>query len=196
MTPLYDLVVVLHVLAAVVGFGALLATGSYAGAARRSGARHASPAVLRYFRPGSNLASAALYLVPVFGLLLLDLDHWQDASAPYPWVGLFLWLLATGIASAVLWPSEREIQQLLERPDDDAVSVPRLGPPGSVSPPGSVPGSGSVPPVPGWPVPPPVPGRLDDDEALALACRRCERAAAVTSLCFVVALFFMVVQPG
>lgn len=166
MTPLYGAVVVLHVLAAVFGFGSLLATGSYARAAALTGATRASPAVRRYFRPGRNLAGLALYAVPLLGVALLALGHFKDAAVPYPWVGLFLWLVATGLATGTLWPAEKAIQEALaseEAPEGASEEAPE--------------GEGA-------------------DAALLAACRRCERAAALTSVCFVVALFFMVVQPA
>ena len=69
--------VVLHVLSAVVGFGAIFLTGVYAGMARR----RASEAVRRYFRPGPNWAARALYAVPVLGVVLVTTSHGADRYA-------------------------------------------------------------------------------------------------------------------
>lgn len=155
MSVAYAVVTVAHVLAAAVSFGALGATGAYARAARLA-AGSPSPAVRRYFAPGRNLAGSAVYLVPVFGFALLWLHHFDDASRPYPWVGLAAWVAAVGVATAALWPAEAAIQRALDG--------------------GAGGGAGG--------------------EAMELACRRCERAAAATSMLFLIALFFMVVQPG
>lgn len=155
MSVAYAVVTVAHVLAAVVSFGALGATGAYARAARLA-AGTPSPAVRRYFAPGRNLAASALYVVPVFGFALLWMHHFDDASRPYPWVGLAAWVAAIGVAHAALWPAEATIQRALAGGD----------------------------------------GGVARGAAMEVACRRCERAAAATSMLFLLALFFMVVQPG
>jgi len=110
--PLYSSVMALHVLAAVVGFGALGATGAYAAGLRRDPAG-ALGAARRYFRPGRNWAARAILAVPVLGGVLLALGQGRDVGKAFPWVGLGLWLLATGIASWILWPAEAEVQRLL-----------------------------------------------------------------------------------
>lgn len=103
-------VVVLHVLSAVVGFGAIFVTGVYAGLARR----RATEAVRRYFRPGPNWAARGLYLVPVLGVVLVETSHGTDRFAQlWVWVSLLLWVLAAGLAQAVVWPGEARVQQLV-----------------------------------------------------------------------------------
>ncbi|HMC53346.1 MAG TPA: DUF2269 family protein [Acidimicrobiales bacterium] len=102
--------VVLHVLSAVVGFGAIFLTGVYAGMARR----RASEAVRRYFRPGPNWAARALYAVPVLSVVLVTTSHGADRYAQlWVWVSLLLWTAATALAHAVVWPGEARIQGLL-----------------------------------------------------------------------------------
>jgi uncharacterized membrane protein len=110
-------VVVLHVLSAVVGFGAIFLTGVYAGLARR----RPSGAVRRYFRSGPNWAARGVYLVPVLGVVLVETSHGADRFAQL-WVvaSLLLWVLAAVLAQAVVWPGERRIQQLV-------VGSPRTG---------------------------------------------------------------------
>ena len=157
--PLYSSVVVLHVLAGVVGFGALGATGTYAAAVRRASARPVAPAVRRFFRPGPNWAGRAILAVPLLGGLLLFLGRGRDVGRAFPWIGLAIWVAATGVASAVLWPAERALQRHVAALADDGT------------------GDG-----------------VPDVSALA-AARRCERAAAVTSVLFAAALVVMVAQP-
>jgi uncharacterized membrane protein len=102
--------VVLHVLSAVVGFGAIFLTGLYAGVARR----RANAAARRYFRPGPNWAARALYVVPVLGVVLVETSHGADRFAQlWVWVSVVLWVLATALAQAVVWPGEDRIQRLL-----------------------------------------------------------------------------------
>ncbi len=101
---------VLHVLSAVVGFGAIFLTGIYAGLGRR----RASEAVRRYFAPGPNWAARAVYLVPVLGVALVETSHGTDRFAqPWIWISIVLWVLAAGLAHAVVWPGERRIQVLV-----------------------------------------------------------------------------------
>ena len=120
--PLYDMVLAAHVLAAVVGFGALGASGAFAAAARRSADPWSDAALVRYFAPGRNWAARVVLLVPVLGATLLALGHGRDVPYPWPWIGLATWTTATGIASSVLWPAERAIQRLLSAPARDARS--------------------------------------------------------------------------
>ncbi len=163
-SPLYAVVTAFHVLAAVVGFGALGVTGTYAHAARRAASPSSVASLGRFFRPGRNWAARTVFVVPVLGGLLLALGHGQDGGRLFPWLGLGIWTAAVGVASAAMWPAEREIQRAL------ASGAPRSG-----GPPG---------------------GPAGDRAAFERACARCERAAAVTSLLFVAALFVMIAQPG
>ncbi|HUZ19721.1 MAG TPA: hypothetical protein VMU75_04010 [Acidimicrobiales bacterium] len=161
-SPLYAVVTALHVLAAVVGFGALGATGTYAHAARLASSPASVASLGRFFRPGRNWAARTILVVPVLGGLLLALGHGQDAGRLFPWLGLGIWTAAVGVASGAMWPAEREIQRAL---------APGAGGDAGRALPGGRP-------------------------AFERACARCERAAAVTSLLFVAALFVMIAQPG
>jgi hypothetical protein len=102
--------VVLHVLASIVGFGAVVATGACARVARRD---VRAPAVGHYFRPGPNWASHALLLVPVFGAGLEAAQGWPDVGLAWPWIALVIWVVAAATGFAVHWPAERRIQQLV-----------------------------------------------------------------------------------
>jgi Predicted integral membrane protein (DUF2269) len=112
---------VLHVATAVVGFGAVIATGVAARAARRSAS---APAARRYFRPGPNWASLSLLLVPVFGAALEALQKFPDVHQAWPWVALVLWAVAAAIGVFVHWPAERRIQALVSAAGDEADRPP------------------------------------------------------------------------
>jgi uncharacterized membrane protein len=105
----YDLVLLAHVLAALVGLGAVTVAGGYALALLRSGP--GSDAVQRYYRPGINWAGRILFLVPVFGVVLIAMSH-GEWSFWDGWVtiGLMLWVVAATIGELVLWPAERRLQ--------------------------------------------------------------------------------------
>ena len=119
----YSVLLLLHVAAAVVGFGAVALTGVQAARAR-GGPSRAADAVRRYFRPGTNWAARALYAVPVLGIgLLADSGGAWDAGDGWVVAGLALWLVATVLAEAVVWPGERRVQRLVtDRWDDPAAA--------------------------------------------------------------------------
>ncbi len=111
--PSYDLLVGLHVLSAVVGFGAVGVTGAYAARARCAAEPGRDPALRRYFRPSTNWAERSLFLTPVLGLIVLWAGDRSAASQVWPWIGLGCWVLAAAIATGLCWPAERKIQTWL-----------------------------------------------------------------------------------
>lgn len=105
----YDVVLLAHVLAAVVGLGAVVVAGAYALVLRRSGPGPES--VRRYYRPGVNWAGRVLFLIPVLGVALMALSH-GDWSFADGWItiGLALWAVVAVVAEMALWPAERRLQ--------------------------------------------------------------------------------------
>lgn len=108
--PVFAVLLVLHILVAVIGFGAIGATGIFAARAARLADPHRDAAIRRYFQSGRNLAERAVLLVPLFGAALLGIGDPADRRAAWPWIGLGLWVVAMGLASARLWPAERALQ--------------------------------------------------------------------------------------
>ena len=102
-----------HVLAALVGLGAVVLAGGYAGALLRAGA--GSEAVRRYYRPGVNWAGRVLFLIPVLGFALVAMSR-GDWSLSDGWItiGLALWAAVAVVAEMVLWPAERRLQVAVE----------------------------------------------------------------------------------
>lgn len=123
---LYSVLLLLHVAAAVVGFGALAVTGLQAARARRGPAQPGAGSLRRYFRPGINWPGRALYAVPVLGFALVaDSRGAFDSGDTFVVVGLVLWATATAVAETVLWPAERRIQEMVtKRWADDATRRP------------------------------------------------------------------------
>ncbi len=111
----YDIVLLAHVLAALIGLGAVAVSGVGALALSRSGPT--SEAVRRYYRPGVNWAGRILFLVPVFGVALMAMSH-GDWSFSDGWLtaGLVLWAAAAVGAELVLWPAERRLQAAVSDP--------------------------------------------------------------------------------
>ena len=109
----YDLVLLAHVLSALVGLVAVMATGGFA-LALRAALRHGRPlpdALIRYYRPGVNPVGRVLFAVPVFGVALMAMSGgqwgWSDA-----WVsgGMAAWAAVAMVAEGALWPGERRLQ--------------------------------------------------------------------------------------
>ena len=111
---LYSVLLVLHVAAAVVGYGALLVTGVQAARARRGPAQPDAEGVRRYFRPGINWAGRSLYAVPVLGFVLVaDSRSAFSSGDAFVVVGLVLLAISVVVAEAVVWPAERRIQEIV-----------------------------------------------------------------------------------
>jgi len=111
--PLYDLLLVAHVAAAVIGFGAIAAAGLAASSARGSRDPVSDQAVRRFFKTGPDWPARLVFLVPLLGLALLLGGDRSGAHAPWPWIGLTLWMVATGLATVLCWPAEQSAQQTL-----------------------------------------------------------------------------------
>ncbi|HUI04625.1 MAG TPA: DUF2269 family protein [Acidimicrobiales bacterium] len=121
---LYSILLVLHVLFAVVGFGSVGVTGLQASRARRGPQAPGAEAVRRYFRPGVNWAGRSLYAVPLLGFCLIAASNRAfDAGDSFVVAGLVLWLAAVLVAEAVLWPAERRIQVEMARRWDEGDPV-------------------------------------------------------------------------
>jgi hypothetical protein len=111
--PAFDIVLILHVGCVVVGLTTTVASALSAGRLRTL-LRTAAPfpeAVGRYFRPGVNWAGRTMYGIPIFGFLLLALDHGSYGLRD-GWVmgGLAIFVGVVLIAEGVLWPVERRLQ--------------------------------------------------------------------------------------
>jgi uncharacterized membrane protein len=125
--PAYSVLLLLHVAAALVGFGALAVTGLQAARARRGPGQPGAPGLRRYFRPGVNWAGRSLYLVPVLGFALLaDSGGAFDPGDAWVVAGLVLWLAAASVAEAVVWPGERRIQLVVSSRWDDPAAAGAL----------------------------------------------------------------------
>ncbi len=124
---LYSVLLLAHVLASVVGFGALAVTGLQADRARRGPGQPGAAAVQRYFRPGVNWAGRALYAVPVLGFALVaDSKGAFSSGDAFVVAGLVLWIAAVVTAELVVWPAERRIQVVVTERWADEVARPVL----------------------------------------------------------------------
>jgi len=111
--PSYDLLVGLHALSAVVGFGAVGVSGTYAARARSAAEPRQDPGLQRYFHPSTNWTERSLLLTPVLGAIVLWVGDRSAVWQVWPWIGLGCWILAAAIATSRCWPAERRIQTWL-----------------------------------------------------------------------------------
>jgi hypothetical protein len=183
--PLYDLLLVGHVVVAVVGFGAVAVSGRMASSAYRTADPAGDPRVLRFFREGPDWPARAIFLVPVLGLALLFGGDRSDVHAAWPWIGLAIWVGVAGLATAWCWPAEQAAQAALAR----LVSLRDVA---SLRDGASLRDEASL----GRPL------AERDGEAVRgalpeflAACRSLERASGVISVCFVLAVAVMIIQP-
>jgi len=110
----FDILLLLHVAAVVVGLLAVAASGVMA--LRLQGAKGGDlpPSVAAYFAPGTNWPGRAVHAVPVLGLLLVWASHGAyDFGQSWVQWGLGLWVVAAGLCEGLLFPSERRVQGAL-----------------------------------------------------------------------------------
>jgi hypothetical protein len=181
--PGFDVVLLLHVAAAVVALGSVAVAGVQARRVLAAGPAGLPPALAGFYAPGVNWVGRTLHAVPLLGLALVGLSRgaygFDDAWIQW---GIGLWVVAAVGAEAVLWPAERRIQATLARPGA-----------------GVVPGAGAAPAVPGAGAVPEIPAHLGGPgggpSAAAGHCRTAFLAAAVLVAVLLAAIVVMVAQP-
>jgi hypothetical protein len=125
----YDLVLVLHVIAALIGLATVVASGvQSARLLATAPGRELSPSLVQYFTPGVNWAGRTLYAVPVLGFALLAMSKGAfDLADGWVLWGLVLWLATALGAELALWPAERRIQGAMAAAARRGVAARRPG---------------------------------------------------------------------
>jgi len=134
----YKLILVLHILAAIVGFGGTFLNAIYGSQARaRRGAEGLAIAQANYLV--ASIAMYFIYAVFVTGILLVLFsdDVWEFGDT-WIWGAMVLYLVGVGVAHGVLRPNVRRVQGLMEQ------LVHMGAPPGEPS--GTPPAASSLPP--------------------------------------------------
>ena len=129
----YNLVLLLHLVSVVVGFGPLTLNGLYgAQAKKRRGVEGAAIGEANF--AVSMVAEKAVYLVPVFGifLILLSDDAWSFSDL---WISLsfLLYIVGLGLSHAVMIPSSRRMNALARELATPGAPAPAGGPPPQVA---------------------------------------------------------------
>jgi len=110
---IFKLLLVLHILSAIVGLGAVMLNGLYAAQSQKRPGPEGR-AVSEANEAVSNIAEKVIYLVPVFGILLvLASDSAIKFSNTFVWLSLVLFIAALGVSHSVLVPGQRKINALL-----------------------------------------------------------------------------------
>ena len=109
-SDLYDLVLVLHILAAIIGFGGMFIAGFYGAEGGRRPGRDGLVIAETTMKVTSLAPTMAVYTVPVLGILLILLsdDAWQFSDA---WISLsfLLYIVIIVLALAVQVPNIRKM---------------------------------------------------------------------------------------
>jgi len=109
----FKVLLVLHVLSAIVGLGGVLLNGFYAAQAqKRPGPTGRAVSEANY--AVSNIAEKFIYLIPVFGILLvLASDGAFKFGTTFVWLSLLLFVIALGLSHSILIPGHKKINALL-----------------------------------------------------------------------------------
>ncbi len=110
-TTLYNIVLLLHIVAAVIGFGGFVALGRQHAQAYRATAGEAR-VLLASARSGFNLPMYALYAVFVLGIVLVSVSD-GDISFGAPWISasFVVWFLAVGALHGMLRPAVKALEE-------------------------------------------------------------------------------------
>jgi hypothetical protein len=109
----FKVLLVLHILSAIVGIGGVILNGLYAAQAQK---RQGPPgrAVSEANYAVTNVAEKVIYLIPVFGILLvLASNDFLKFSDTFVWLSLVLFAIALGISHSLLIPGHKQINRLL-----------------------------------------------------------------------------------
>lgn len=111
-STLYNLVLVLHLVAVVVGFGTVFLNGAYGAEAKRRGGAGGLAIGEANFTV-ARIASYAMYAVFVFGILLVILSDgaWEFSHL---WISLsfLLYFIGLGLSHGLLLPAARRMNGL------------------------------------------------------------------------------------
>jgi uncharacterized membrane protein len=124
----YNFVLLLHLIAVVIGFGAVLLNGLYgAQAKKRPGPGGLAIAEANFFVT-SKVAEPVIYLVPLFGFALIGLSDsgWKFSQT---WVVASLVLYVIGLANArlVLMPTTAKMIDMMRAGPPDAAKMDAAG---------------------------------------------------------------------
>ena len=123
----YKLVLVLHILCAIIGFGAVFLNGVYGNEMKR----RKGPDALAIYEANwkvSKIGQYFIYAVFVLGLALIGMsDKEWKFSQTWVWLAIVLYVVAVGLSHGVLLPAVKRIGVLMR--EMVAAGPPAGGPP-------------------------------------------------------------------
>lgn len=179
-TP-YRVVLLLHILTAIVGFGAVFLNALYGRAAeRRKGVEGLAIAETNF--DVSQMAGYFIYAVPVLGILLVLMSDTGSGERVYKfseaWIStsFVLYIVGLGLSHGVLRPNVKKMHTLMR----ELVAMPPGSSTSSAGPPAAGAGGGRPP-------------QVDEIEQRA---RTVGTTGAILNLVLIVILYLMIWRPG
>ena len=124
---LYNLVLVLHILAVIIGFGGMFIAGFYGDESRRLPADEGLVVAQATMKVSGQVPTVAVYAVPILGILLVLMsdDVWQFSQA---WISIsfLLYIVLMGLATGLQVPTLRKLVAL-RAAGGNATQVEALG---------------------------------------------------------------------
>lgn len=109
----YNAVKSIHILLAIVGFGAVFLNGIYQSRARRAGGREGLAIAETNWFVSDGVAQWLIYLVFLLGFALIGMsDKAYKFSQPWVWVSIALFVIGIGIVHGFVRPNERRMLEL------------------------------------------------------------------------------------
>jgi len=124
---IYRIMLLGHIGAAIVGFGALIAHGSFHAKAVRSSPTDAEP-VLRATAQGARVGEYGLYAVLGFGIVLVALsDDVYRYSEPWISAAFVIWFVIIGLIHGLVRPARTRLLELASSLNRDGDSDSSAG---------------------------------------------------------------------
>jgi len=107
----YNVVLLLHILSAIIGFGGVILNGVYASRARQLPPEQNLAVMEVNTFVSMKVAEVFIYLVPIFGLGLVSMGDWGWGSL-WVWLSIVLYVLSLGVSHGALMPTVKKMLDL------------------------------------------------------------------------------------
>ncbi len=111
-SPIYDTLLILHVLVGMIGYGAVVFSGVFSRKLLREGPTEST---LKYFDGSINIPGMFVGLVPVFGVIVLLVGKRNLPDLTKGWFDLAvaIWIISGAVAFMRIFPAERRLHQAI-----------------------------------------------------------------------------------
>ena len=129
----YDIVLVLHILCAIIGFGAVMLNGIYGQQVKARQGREGL-AIFQANKLVSSIGEYFIYAVFLFGivLVLLSDDAW-DFGQTWVWLSIVIYLIAISVSRGLLFPRVNRMEALMTELASGPAPAGTGGPPPQVA---------------------------------------------------------------